>query len=114
MDLLDDESLLDLRRRARPTDAAAVLEEERRLRQTRRAAASGFLPPAAPPADPTVCALCKVGKPRDACLQCGRPACAADLWIMLRLCRDCATDQDVERGQRDARPSAKNWLEGRT
>lgn len=112
MDLLDDDSLLDLRRRARPTDAAAVLAEERRLRQSK--APAPLPPPAAPPpADGTRCALCNARPPRDTCVQCGRPACAADLWIMLRLCRTCASDEDVERGQRGARPAQRNWLEGR-
>lgn len=124
MDLLDDESLLDLRRRARPTDAAAVLEEERRLRQAKPQspasnpdATAGIVSTPREPEPLNLaarqCALCKARPPRDLCVQCGRPACAADLWIMLRLCRTCATDDDVERGQRGARPSQRNWLEGR-
>ena len=41
---------------------------------------------------------------------CGRAACAADLWVMLRLCRACASDRAVERGQRPAQPEPANWL----
>lgn len=134
MDLLDDDALIDLRRRARPTDPAAVLQEEGRrtalpasnpaLRDYRAAsptpaetlaasgpAATGGAPVPGGPAD-GLCQLCATRPARGSCAMCGRHACAADLWVMLRLCRDCASDDAVARGQRGAKPEATNWLEG--
>lgn len=124
-DLLDDEALLDLRRRAKATDPAAVLEEERRRRAaaawpTAAAHPGAAAPAAAAPAamagtgtaDAAACALCGTRRARDRCTMCGRPACAADLWVMLRLCRACADERAVERGQRGSRPEAANWLTG--
>lgn len=128
--LLDDEDLLDLRGRAKATDPAAVLAEERRRRAAtpapRRAeppVGSGPSPTEAQAAASAVgapgaasgvsaCAICGTRKARGTCTMCGRPACAADLWVMLRLCRACADERAVERGQRGARPEASNWLEG--
>ncbi len=119
-DLLDDEALLDLRRRAKATDPAAVLAEERQRRAAFAARSNGLAvpapassPSASPASAPGLCAVCGTRPAKDKCTSCGRPACAADLWIMLRLCRACASDGDVERGQRGAKPEAGNWLEGR-
>ena len=115
-DLLDDEGLLDLRRRAKATDPAAVLAEERRRREAFSPRPGDGPAPAALHTDPTtasgLCGVCGSRAARDRCTSCGRPACAADLWIMLRLCRACASDGDVARGQRGARPEGRNWLEG--
>ena len=121
MDLLDDESLIDLRRRAKATDPAAVLEEERRRREAvpsrgttpgsvPGAPLSGAAPAAASPDG--LCALCLTRPARGTCAMCGRAACSADLWVMLRLCRSCANERDVERGQRPAKPEPGNWLAG--
>lgn len=133
MDLLDDDALIDLRRRARPTDPAAVLQEE-----GRRTAMPSTNPafrefqdqsriPSTPAVDPSstsppgagttplaqgLCQLCTTRPARGSCAMCGRSACAADLWVMLRLCRDCASDDAVARGQRGAKPEDRNWLEG--
>lgn len=137
MDLLDDDTLIDLRRRARPTDPAAVLQEEGRranLPATNPAlrdwqGASPATTPATPPtatpdrtappasskagdSDNGLCQLCGTRPQRGQCAMCQRHACAADLWVMLRLCRDCASDDAVARGQRGAQPEARNWLEG--
>jgi len=115
MDLLDDEALIDLRRRAKATDPGAVLAEERQRRQTTKPQNFSLPDAAAPETVPAgLCALCKTRPLRDHCVQCGRAACAADLWVMLRLCRTCASDDDVERGQRGSRPGQRNWLEGRS
>ena len=114
-DLLDDDSLLDLRRRAKPTAPAAVLSEERQRRDAVGRRFDQAIVAAAVPAraeGPATCAVCGTRPARDACTACGRPACAADLWIMLRLCRSCADDRDVARGQRGARPEDRNWLQG--
>jgi hypothetical protein len=124
MDLLDDESLIDLRRRAKATDPAAVLEEERRRRAATPSAkgpvdGTPATPLGAPAATPSaaasasaqgLCALCLTRPSRGTCAMCGRGACAADLWVMLRLCRSCASERDMERSQRPARPEASNWL----
>lgn len=112
MDLLDDETLIDLRRRAKATDPAAVLAEERQRRHA--ANPQPMAVPEAPTPEPVaagICALCKTRPSRGHCVQCGRAACAADLWVMLRLCRTCASDDDVERGQRGRREGARNWAE---
>ena len=113
-DLLDDEGLLDLRTRAKATDPAAVLAEERRRRDALATRSNDLSAPLrADPAGPAgLCGVCLTRAARDRCTSCGQPACAADLWIMLRLCRRCASDGDVERGQRGARPEGRNWLEG--
>lgn len=128
-DLLDDDTLLDLRPRAKATDPAAVVAEERRRRETAQArtgtpgpaqalgslagATAAPTPGTGTATDPSLCALCGTGRARDRCTMCGRPACAADLWVMLRLCRGCADERAVERGQRGAKPEASNWLERR-
>lgn len=111
-DLLDDESLLDLRRRAKATDPGAVLAEERRRRDAFSARSNDLAVPATPAVPAGPCAVCKARPAKDQCTNCGQAVCAADLWVMLRLCRACADDGDVARGQRGARPEAKNWLEG--
>lgn len=122
MDLLDDESLIDLRRRAKATDPGAVLEEERRRREAAPAKGSGASSagskshgsgsPAEAALPDGLCALCLTRPSRGTCAMCGRAACAADLWVMLRLCRSCANERDVERGQRPAKPEPGNWLAG--
>ena len=125
-DLLDDESLLDLRRRAKPTDPAAVLAEERARRKavarppTRATESTESWENGTGSPDSVdsvarsgaMCGVCKTRPARDRCTSCGQPACAADLWVMLRLCRSCASDGDVARGQRGAKPEGRNWLEG--
>ena len=117
-DLLDDEALIDLRRRAKATDPAAVLSEERQRRAsaTPGAPTLAAMPASAPAPEPAaegVCAICRTRRAKDKCTLCGKPTCAADLWIMLRLCRACADERAVERGQRGAKPEAGNWLERR-
>lgn len=134
--LLDDDRLIDLRRRARATDPAAVLAEEGR--RTAMPAANAALrawptPTAAAPPEggsathaqpgrpdqdraaaggPALCGLCGTRPARGTCAMCGRGACAADLWVMLRLCRGCASEDAVARGQRGAKPEERNWLDG--
>lgn len=127
MDLLDDDTLIDLRRRARPTDPAAVLAEEGRRSSlpARNPALRDWEGTSQPPTTPGpnqtdasaapgngLCQLCGTRPQRGQCAMCHRHACAADLWVMLRLCRDCASDDAVARGQRGAQPEAGNWLEG--
>ena len=105
MDLLDDESLIDLRRRASskaasPQAGLPAIPSPSPLSGT-----------AAAPAVPDgMCGLCVTRPARGTCAMCGRGACAADLWVMLRLCRSCASERDMERSQRPAQPEASNWL----
>lgn len=95
--LLDDDRLLDLRPRAKRTDAAAVIGEER-ARQAPTPAANQALrewaPTLAPvPEAPAVagglCAVCNARPTRALCRACGRGACAGDLWSMLGVCKSC-------------------------
>jgi hypothetical protein len=95
MDLLDDDSVIDLRPRGRKTDPAAFIQQQRGrgvavpaenapLRDWERpAAAPATLPQALGP-----CVRC--GKTaRSRCAQCAEAVCAADAWAMLGLCRAC-------------------------
>ena len=105
LDLLGDDRLLDLRPRARRTDAAAVIDEERRrappppaanqaLRewaaptQTSGTAASGGAGTGAGTAL-AMCAVCGTRPARSTCRNCGRGACTTDTWAMLGLCKSC-------------------------
>ena len=102
VDLLGDDRLLDLRPRARRTDAAAVIDEERRRTAPPPAANQAlreWADTAAAPATSTggaanlgLCALCGTKPARSACRNCGRSACTADLWSMLGLCKSCVKD----------------------
>jgi hypothetical protein len=100
LDLLDDDRLLDLRPRARRTDAAAVIGEERaRAAPTPEANAAlrewaGPAPAAqAPPEPQGPCAVCSAKPARLRCPACGLGVCSADVWTMLGLCRPCAAER---------------------
>ncbi len=105
MDLLDDDDLLNLRRRARSTDPEAVVAEERSGRlvlpsQNRdldewasTPAGSQSEAPARGPGTAGACHVCGTRPGRSTCANCGRKACHADMWVMLRLCRACAKDE---------------------
>lgn len=100
MDLLDDDTLLDLRPRGRRTDPAAFIERERRrttlppenpaLRDWQETAPLAPADPRAPREGTEVCALCGTRQARSTCAHCGRAVCTTDLWTMLGLCRQCA------------------------
>ena len=117
MDLLDDDGLLDIRRRARGTDPAAVTRElSDRVRRDdvpeRNSALNDWAanlgnPRQAPTAES--CHLC--GKAaHTTCNQCGNKACTADFWVMYGLCRRCAKDDRVHNAQRTPEPEETNWL----
>lgn len=122
MDLLDDDSLLDLRRRARRTDPAAVTAEERSERtetpDTNRDLADWLRASGidrvgteeGPPPDGE-CHVCKTRSAKYTCAQCGRGACAAHQWVMFGLCHRCATEDRIRRWHAQGRPEAKNWLD---
>ena len=95
MDLLDDDSVLDLRPRGRKTDPADFIEQQRRRAPAVPAQnaplrdwGEGTPAPPTPAVDLGACARC--GKPaRSRCAQCGQAVCAADAWSMLGLCKAC-------------------------
>ncbi len=111
MDLLDDDDLLNLRRRATSTDPEAVVAEERSgriaLPSSNRALEewASRVPditpePGAAGGGPQ-CHVCRARPGRSRCANCNRWACQADTWVMLRLCRACAKE---ERYRRDGPP----------
>lgn len=115
MDLLDDDGLMDIGRRAKGTDPEAVTRELRSGRATMApvnpalndwAANLGRPGDAAPSGGCHVCG--RTG--RYTCNQCHRSACAADYWLMFGLCRDCAKEERVSRWHQDAAPEQTNWL----
>lgn len=119
MDLLDDDTLLDLRRRARPTDPQAVIAEERK-RASAPAANDDLLhwntpqsAPAETSTNPALCPICKQRPGRQVCNACKRNVCPADVWTMLGLCKSCASAEDVARWHRPATPERANWLGGK-
>lgn len=116
MDLLDDDGLLDIRRRGRRTDPATAVDELRPRDDTpeRNSAltdwAANLGRPGERPSEDG-CHLC--GNPgRNTCNQCGAKACAADYWVMYGLCRRCAKDERVRNAQRNPQPEERNWLGG--
>ena len=80
MDLLADDSLLDLRPHARRPAAASTPVPSTALPQP---------PPSTAPVGGT-CALCNARLARTSCPSCGRAVCSIDLWAMLGLCKACA------------------------
>lgn len=102
MDLLDDDRVLDLRPRARRTDAAAVIDEERRRAPPLPAANAALRGWEGPVPEPTArespagpCAICATRAARTACPACGLGVCATDLWSMLGLCKRCAAERSA-------------------
>jgi hypothetical protein len=95
MDLLDDDSVIDLRPRGRKTDPAAFIEQQRGRGvpvPPENAPLREWARPEPGPASPSqhlgACVRC--GRPaRRQCAQCQQAVCAADSWSMLGLCRAC-------------------------
>lgn len=120
VDLLDDDALLDLRRRGRSTDPAAVIAEERRrgpaLPQANESLtswqATAKAAPTTParPSGPALCPICTTRPGRQTCNACRRVVCPADVWTMLGLCKSCASAEDVAHWHRPAAPERDNWL----
>lgn len=120
--LLDDDGLLDLRRRAARTDPAAVIAEERAQAAAVPHANQSLLdwgtptsatPAPAPSTTTGLCPLCNVRPARQRCNSCNRMVCPADVWTMLGLCKSCASAEDVAHWHRPAAPEADNWLGGK-
>lgn len=123
VDLLDDDSLLDLRRRARRTDPAAVTAEERSergeapgtnpaLADWMRSAGIDAVGPHESDAPDGDCHVCRRRAAKYTCAHCGKGACAAHQWVMFGLCHRCATEDRIRRWHAKGRPESDNWLEG--
>lgn len=116
MDLLDDDALLDIRRRGARTDPRAAMTElsaHEELPDRNSALSSWAANLGKPDAKPAKggCHLCSSPQ-RYTCNQCSRGACAADYWVMFGLCRHCANEERVQRYHNTPEPEANNWLGG--
>lgn len=108
MNLLDDDGLLNLSRRSRTDPEVAVREIRGQRRETpaQNAALRDWSAPEKPQGQD--CHLC--GRPpRLRCQACGRGACSADSWVMLGLCRSCATEERMK-AWHEERDVSENWL----
>jgi hypothetical protein len=98
MDLLDDDRLLDLRPRARRTDAAAVIAEERSRAAPLPEANADLMAWSRPEGTPApaaapvrgACSVCQARPATSDCAGCGQGVCAGDRWSLLGLCKRCA------------------------
>lgn len=106
--LLDDDGLLRLGKRS--SDPAVAVDEIRGARQEMPAQNEALRDWTAPADPPTAaCHLC--GRPpRIRCKACQRGACSSDSWVMLGLCRSCATEERMKASHHERRVSG-NWLE---
>ena len=117
MDLLDDDHLLDIRRRAKRTDPGAVVDELNRHVEDvpeRNSALSDWaanLGAPGPEPEAGKCHVCGRNGHQN-CNQCGRLACSADYWVMYGLCRACAKDERVRSVHRSPQAEDTNWLKG--
>lgn len=123
MDLLDDDGLLDLRRRGRATDPRSAVAEERRRRDQAAddepdwgslgADAEGGRDGSdgADAVPEGTCPICKRRAGALDCRSCGRRVCKSDAWIMFGLCRTCAKEDRVQRWNEQAAPEDRNWLQ---
>jgi hypothetical protein len=100
MDLLDDESLLDLGpvKRSRANKA---LEDWQPLETPQ---------PEHQPKAGGDCALCGQRPGKRACEGCRRWVCSTDMWTMFGLCVECATEERVGQWKAEKRVSGANWL----
>lgn len=60
------------------------------------------------------CRLCQERPSAHRCVSCDRDACREDYWIMLGLCRDCLTEEELRTArERERRPPALDikWVE---
>lgn len=70
---------------------------------------SDFAP--APKVDnPDGCYLCERGT-KMTCQSCNRGVCAAHSWVMLGVCKQCATEERVKSWNKNRTASGDNWLE---
>lgn len=111
MDLLDDDGLLNLQRRASRTDPDALVREERGRWQEMPDANSDLAAWDSKKATATdSCRLCD-RTPRLHCNACQHSFCASHSWVMLGVCRECATEERVSRMNKK-REAGDNWLDG--
>lgn len=111
VDLLGDDDLLNLGKRAKRTDPAAVVREERQRKAMPAAneALESFQPEAPDAADN--CQVCKANPPRITCHNCSKQVCKSCSWTMLGLCQACATEDRVSRFNKQHQPEGNNWLD---
>ncbi len=109
VDLLGDDGLLDIRRKRR-TDPTQLIEDLQRERDEVPEENAALREWAAKPGTvQTACHLCG-SKPRLQCQSCGKPACGKDSWVMLGLCRTCATEDRMRLWHDRNRNVSDNWL----
>lgn len=109
VDLLDDDGLLDLREGS--SDPQKAVAEIRAGHQ--KAPATNKELEAWAQERPKVshdgCHLCG-NTPRLQCGVCQKPACGKDSWVMLGICRDCATEDRMRMWHERNRKVSDNWL----
>lgn len=109
VDLLDDDSLLDLGKGKRITDPEEAVRSMRRDDHTPASnqALQEWAKPA--PQHDGTCHLCK-SPARLRCRQCNKGACGKDSWVMLGLCRTCATEERMRLAHDHQRTVGDDWL----
>ena len=110
-DLLDDDGLLDIGRKRSTDPGRAVAEERGKWQEApeQNAELASWAKQAAPSKD-GACHVCQ--RPaRGACGSCGRPACSSHSWVMLGVCRACATEDRMQRWHHERAAGQDNWLE---
>ncbi len=109
VDLLSDDGLLDLGRRRASTDPAKAVQELAPKRDTTPSRNKDLDEWAAPRSKQDQCHLCGAA-PRLRCRQCDQGACGKDSWVMLGLCRTCATEDRMKALHDHERRVGDNWL----
>ena len=99
-------------------DEAAFRRPVRDFMSTRLTTVEADAPPAeAQPAttDLSPCAICDARSAIQRCIQCERPVCRDDVWTMLGLCKQCATEDEVRKvreGSKRPRPDLGiKWIQ---
>lgn len=71
-------------------------------------------PPMSRPPPEGLCEMCHERAAAHLCLHCDRQVCARDVWIMLGLCRDCVTKEELHRARTAEAPAPDldiKWIE---
>jgi hypothetical protein len=111
VDLLGDDGLLDLRDKKRHTDPVAAVQDlvaEHDEAPAENDALRTWAPDH-PERPDGVCHLCSA-PPRLKCGACNQLACGKDSWIMLGLCRTCATEERMKLWHERNHTVSENWL----
>lgn len=110
VDLLGDDDLLNLGKRAKSTDPAAVVQEERARKSmpTNNVDLQEFQ---AKPKESSTCGVCNKNAPKRTCHNCGKRVCNHCSWTMLGLCQVCAREDRVAKFNTQQAPEDNNWLD---